>query len=181
MAKRVSAYRAQPRSGCCFPSAKYRRVPISREAAESNTARRKRHKAATRPAIRPRSWASAPAGRDTCRSSGRGGGDGAVRRNPCPRHRWAASAHRPNGACRDGTARVFLFGTACPKTPANVKFSPARSVGSRGLAKPSFWIGGAPYTASRRESEGPVARKFAFSRKAAGMPRFYPGDAMRGR
>lgn len=41
----------------------------------------------TAPALRRRTSGSGSGGRDTCRSSDRHGADGAVRPNPCPRHR----------------------------------------------------------------------------------------------
>src|SRR5690606_2993998 len=53
--------------------------------------------------------APVPGARDTCRSSGRCGADGAVRRNSCPRPRSGPSARQPSDACHASKARSFVF------------------------------------------------------------------------
>src|SRR5580698_6409331 len=60
---------------------------------------------------------SAPAGRDTCRSSGRCDAGGAARRNPCLRYRSGPSAHRRTGACRAWTAMFFSWGRPWRRSP----------------------------------------------------------------
>src|SRR5580658_11382723 len=60
---------------------------------------------------------SAPAGRDTCRSSGRCDAGGATRRNPCLRYRSGPSAHRRTGACRAWTAMFFSWGRPWRRSP----------------------------------------------------------------
>ena len=54
--------------------------------------------------------ASEPGGRDTCRSSGRCDAGGAIRQNPCLRHRSAPRAHRPSGGSRASWGRFSASG-----------------------------------------------------------------------
>src|SRR5712691_2214931 len=59
------------------------------------------------------SWPSEPGGPCTCRSSDRGGGDGAIHRNPYPRYRLASSVHLPSGACHAARAMFFFWERPC--------------------------------------------------------------------